>query len=367
MGLSEDIKALGVALAPPEEGWADPAPFTALLDPRLRTTYSPRQSWGDWRGFGPAPAVEEPTEWARLWDPAEPEPLGSSLAPNPKRPARYGLSGMPSAARRQIWRALALLEEMKRSLSFWTVTLPDEAISELHRRGTLAAFQDRLRKELTRRLKVQGMCPLVLGVAELQPQRTRAQGRPAPHWHVVFLNKRQPHCDWVLTPADLDGVIDAALQTAGIRGANLASAGGVESIRKSVKAYLAKYMSKGSTDTERWIGHTYENLIPHQWWFWTMELRAWVLEHVLPVAFPFLAWVHARREQLQRLELLSWRVVPLADPAAPLTVEINWLSCGKLARLVALWHEDLEDERLLAQWEAGRLLREWAQGAPAGV
>jgi hypothetical protein len=162
-------------------------------------------------------------------------------------------------------------------------------------------------------------------------------------------------------------VISAALQTAGIQGANLTSAGGVESIRKSVKAYLAKYMSKGSTDTERWIGHTYENLIPHQWWFWTMELRAWVLEHVLPVAFPFLAWVHARREQLQRLELLSWRVVPLADPAAPLTVEINWLSCGKLARLVALWHEDLEDERLLAQWEAGRLLREWAQGAPAGV
>jgi hypothetical protein len=88
---------------------------------------------------------------------------------------------------------------------------------------------------------------------------------------------------------------------------------------------------------------------------------------VLPVAFPFLLWVHGRREKLQALELLQWRVIPLPDPRAPLTIEINWLSCGKLARLLALWMEDAADVAMLAGWEAARLVREWFSPDPAGL
>lgn len=359
MGLSSDLRALGEVLAPEEAQHGDPEVPTAFLDPRLRTTYSPRVTWGEWRGFAPAPPVEKPREWARLWDPAEPDELGSSLAPNPKRPPRYGLQGMPPAGRRNVWRALALLEEMRPLLSFWTVSLPPEALGPLAKGDALPTFQDRLRKELVRQLGAAGLPSLVVGVVELQPQRSKREGRPVPHWHLVFQGRRDRQSPWALSREVLDGVILSALQSAGIFGADLTAAGNVQGVRRSVRAYLSKYMTKGSGDVAPWLGGPWEALLPRQWWFWSAPLRLWVLLHVLPLAFPFLLWVHARREPLQALGLLRWRVVPLPDSRAPLTVELNWLDCGKLARLVALWLEDSADVALLAGWEAARQVREW--------
>ena len=359
MSLAADLRALGESLAPAPQQWGDPEVPTATLDPRLRTSYSPRVSWHDWRGFAASPEVEKPRQWARLWDPAEPDELGSSLAPNPKRPPRYGLRGMPPAGRRNVWRALALLEEMRPLLSFWTVSLPPEALGPLAKGDAMPTFQDRLRKELVRQLGAAGLPSLVVGVVELQPQRSKREGRPVPHWHLVFQGRRDRWSPWALSREVLDGVILSALQSAGIFGADLTAAGNVQGVRRSVRAYLSKYMTKGSGDVAPWLGGAWEALLPRQWWFWSAPLRVWVLQHVLPLAFPFLLWVHARREALQRLGLLGWRVMPLPDPRAPLTIEVNWLDCGKLARLVALWQEDRDDCRLLAGWEAARQIREW--------
>jgi len=367
MGLSADLLALGDALAPEEAQYGDREIPTASLDPRLRTTYSPRVSWGEWRGFAPAPSEEGAPEWARLWDPAPPDELGSSLAPNPKRPPRYGLQGMPAAGRRNVWRALALLEELRPLLAFWTITLPDEALEHLQRTDGLPAFQDRIRKELARQLENRGLPPMVVGVVELQPDRTRHQARPAPHLHIVYRAKRHRWQGWALSPEELDEIIRAALHTVGCFGARLGSAGRVEPIYKSVRAYMSKYMTKGGNDTARWVGTRFEALLPRQWWFWTDPLRYWVLQHVLPLAFDFLLWVHWRRDQLQALELLKWRVLPLSDPRAPLTIEVNWLGCGKLAQLSAMWQEDRDDCRLLAEWEASRQVREWFSPDPAAA
>jgi hypothetical protein len=73
-----------------------------------------------------------------------------------------------------------------------------------------------------------------------------------------------------------------------------------------------------------------------------------VLLHVLPVAFPFLAWVHEHREQIQARELAIFRVLDLEDPRAPITYEVNWQECEKVAHLLYLWQTDA--------WEA-----EWAR------
>ncbi|MFN9908511.1 MAG: hypothetical protein ACK56F_20675, partial [bacterium] len=79
-------------------------------------------------------------------------------------------------------------------------------------------------------------------------------------------------------------MIRAALATAGVQapaeiGAEvwLAQAGNVQQVRKSVRAYLAKYMTKGGNDTAPHVGGKWEGLLPRQWWFWTRPLRAWVL------------------------------------------------------------------------------------------
>ena len=352
MGLSSDLLALGAAVEPDEAQWGEPDIPTAWLCPRLRTTYSPRASWVEWKGFGEAPKASMP-EWARVWEPGPTAlALGLSLAPNSKRPPRYGLRGLPAAGRKQVWRSLALLEEMRPLLSFWTISLPSEAMSELARSGTLAQFQDRVRKELVRLLQAAGLPALVVGVAELQPKRSRAEGRPCPHWHIVFQGRRDRRSPWALSRADLDGVIAAGLATAGVPGLDLRSAGNVQQVKRSVRAYLSKYMTKGSGDCSRWVGTAHENLIPHQWWFWSRPLRAWVLEHVLPIAFPFLAWVHEHRDALVERGLLAVRRLDLSDPRAPVTYEISWLSCGHLAQLVFIWQTAAWDE---GWWRGFRL------------
>jgi len=348
MGLSSDLRALGETLAPEEAQWGDPEIPTALLCPRLRTTYSPRLSWAEWKGFGAAHAASMP-EWSRVWDYGPPAAaLGLSLAPNSERPARYGLQGLPSPGRKNVWRALALLEEMRPLLSFWTISLPSESLTALALAGTLPAFQDRVRRELSRLLIKAGLPDLVVGVAELQPKRSRAEGRPCPHWHVVFQGRRNRGAGWALNREQLDGVIGAALASAGAPVPDLSTAGNVQQVKKSVRAYLSKYMTKGSGDCAQWVGTDQEALIPHQWWFWTRRLRAWVLEHILPLAFPFLAWVHANREAIADQGLARFRVLDLPDPRAPLTFEINWLDCSSVAQLAYLWQLDEWD----ASWHS---------------
>jgi hypothetical protein len=127
----------------------------------------------------------------------------------------------------------------------------------------------------------------------------------------------------------------------------------VQQVKRSVRAYLSKYMTKGSADCARWVGSSHENLIPHQWWFWTRRLRAWVLEHVLPMAFPFLAWVHEYREQIAALGLAQFRTIDLSDPRAPLTFEVNWLEPANVAQLLYLWQTDEWD----AEWRRQYRLR----------
>jgi hypothetical protein len=354
VSLSADLLALGEQLAPPEEQWGDPELPAVVLCPRLRTTYSPRVSW---RGFAPDPE-EGPgpsmPEWARVWDPGPPAPdLGSSLAPNPKRPPRYGLTGLTGNGRRQIWRALSLLEELRGMLSFWTITLPDEALQQLQELDALPVFQDRLRKELVRLLELRGLVPLVVAVVELQPERTAAQGRPAPHWHVVFQGSRRRWRGWVMRPADLDRIIAAALESAGVIGCDLRAAGQVEPVKRSVRAYMAGYMTKKQVNPAPHVGGPWEGLLPRQWWFWSRAMRLEVLRHILPMAFEFLWWCHRHREGIQARELAQFRVLELPDPRAPVTYEVDWGSCEQLAQLVTIWQLDAWD----AQWSRTQRLR----------
>lgn len=350
MGLSTDLLALGALVEPPELEWGEPEPAPAWLCPRLRTTYSPRVAWRNPAGPG-ADAPGGRPEWSRVWEPGPPAPaLGLSLAPNSKRPPRYGLQGMPAAGRKFVWRALALLEEMRPLLSFWTISLPTESLIGLSEADSLPTFQDRVRKELSRLLRAAGLPDLVVGVAELQPARSRAAGMPCPHWHIVFQGRRDKRSPWALSKAQLDGVIAAALASAGVRGPDLRAAGNVQQVRRSVRAYLAKYMTKGSGDTSRWIGSAWEALIPRRWWFATRACRFMTLRHVLPMALGFIAWVHEHRDPIAARGLARFRQIDLSDPRAPATWEVNWIDCPTLARLIGLWHVDLWESEWLRQY-----------------
>ena len=135
----------------------------------------------------------------------------------------------------------------------------------------------------------------------------------------------------------------------------LRSAGNVQQVKKSVRAYLSKYMTKGGNDTAPFLGGEWEGLLPRQWWFWSRPLRDWVLQHILPLAFPFLCWIHLYRQELQELGLVRMRVLDLPDPRAPLTYEVNWLDLDHLAEVIRIWQDDEWD----ADWHRNFRLTQW--------
>lgn len=356
MSLSADLLALAALLNPEHlQEWGEPD-SPGKLCPRLRTTYSPRVTW---RGFAPDPKeldkAPSQREWARLWDPPDPADLGSSLAPNLNRPARYGLQGMPSAGRRSVWRALALMEEHRQCLAFWTVTLGPSEIRALAEADALPRFQSRLRQLLSRLLRSKGLPPYVVGICEIHPKRSQAAGAPIPHWHVVFHGRKTRNHPWALTKATLDGVIGRALATAGVHGADLKAAGNVQPVRRSVRAYLATYLTKKAVDPRPWVGTAGEALIPRQWWFWSRETCALVVRHILPIAFDFLRWCHDHRDAIQARGLAQFRLLDLPDPRAPATWEVNWGECANVAQLLAAWQLDQWD----ADWQLSERIRQW--------
>lgn len=146
---------------------------------------------------------------------------------------------------------------------------------------------------------------------------------------------------------------------AGLEGqAFLKAAGNVQQVKKSVRAYLSKYMTKGGNDVEPHLGGPWEALLPRQWWFWSKPLRGYVLEHVFPIVFPFLRWVHQNRQELEEAGLIRVRILNLPDPRAPMTFEVNWLSPEHCAQVVGVWQEDEWD----AEWHGHARVAAWLRG-----
>jgi hypothetical protein len=254
---------------------------------------------------------------------------------------------MPPEARKKISRSLAALEENRRLLAFWTVTFNGADLDAIALAGSLEVFQDRLRKELLRQLKRHGLPPTVVGVVEIQGERSAREGRPAPHFHVVFQGRRRRDKVWRLSKVVLDGVIVSALGSAGVVAESAGNRGNVQGVKKSVRAYLSKYLTKGSSSVSGFRGFWAERLIPRQWWFMSNELLALVRRHVTPIDGGFVRWVHENRTDLEEAGFLRIRKLHLDDPRAPTTWEVNFLSPVHLAELLVVWDE----EQWQDQWE----------------
>jgi hypothetical protein len=341
-----DLASLAPALAPPGHRGPSRGAAGPQLCPRLMTTYSPRVSWR--RATAP-----DTTPWhdgmlleGDLWAAQPPGSPGFISPAKSEKRGRYGLFGLRSQGRREIWRSLKLLEDLRPQLFFWTVTLPDQALAEIERGSGWAVFQDRVRKELHRLLTDRLGHVLMIGVAEVQEKRLKNHGTYAPHLHVAFVGKRRGWNRWAFDHGDLDRIIVAAAMTAGASRFDSKAAGNVAPVRASVCAYMAKYMTKGADPTL--CGLRRENLIPHQWWFRSAELLRWVSDHVFPIALEFLAWVHERRRALVDAGLIQHQQVEGLPESAPICWRVDWRGPPELAEVIALWQESVWDAEWLA-------------------
>lgn len=342
LSLTEALGALASAAAPSGEAHADPGASGPKLCPRFITTYSPRVDWprpggvpaGDWQGHN---------RWQRLqWVPEPPGSPGFISPAKSVQRGRYGLSGLTSNGRREIWRSLKLLEEYRAQMFFWTITLPDAALAGIEAGRGWAGFQDRVRHELVRLLVERLGVAMVVGVAEVQPKRLRNRGTFAPHLHVAFVGKRKGWYRWAFDHSDLDRIIERAAVAAGSPPFRASAAGQVEPVRASVAAYMAKYMTKGSQDVTSAL--TRLDLVPRQWWFRSQAVCDWVRRSIFPLALGFVAWVHEQRRGLEDRGLIRHQQVQGLPESAPICWRVDWRGPPQLAEVLALYQEWL--------WEA---------------
>jgi hypothetical protein len=202
-------------------------------------------------------------------------------------------------------------------------------------------FQSAIRHRLVRALRRRGLRPLVVGVVELHPKRSAAEGRPCPHIHVAFVGRTHRRARWALTTADLDLIICKALIAAQCFDLDVRAAGNVQPVRQSVGAYLSHYLKKSHSSSMVCLGPP--SLVPRQWFFQSRPLLQMVRHLTIRLPLPFVAFIHERWSVLSERGWGEWQQVEIPDPRAPAVFSILWESVAAVAAAVAWWQESVWD------------------------
>lgn len=234
---------------------------------------------------------------------AELSRLGLSLPRNSQNRSRTGLKGITTHGKKQIRWSCRLLEEMRKRIAMWTVSLPDEDYPELAQSGGWPKFQRRVIDLLVRYLKAHGDEAVVIAVVEVGPKRLARTGMPMPHIHVLTTGwgRRHPEGGWLLSPDRMDDLVSKAAQYAGLPLRERPACSQVAPVLHSVASYMSKYLTKEMPAGSEWEQSDFSSLIPHQWWNQSEACRALVHGCIfkLPPAFAaFVVRCHGKLEAL---------------------------------------------------------------------
>ena len=196
---------------------------------------------------------------------------------------------------------LTLMEDFRERLTFGTCSLPDEALHAMAGTDRWPRFQRRYIDLITQHLKEHGDEALVVAVVEIGDIRAKRTGRPMPHIHFVCSGrgKRKKNGRWLFDRADHDRIIAKAAQYAGLGRINLAAAGNIQPVRKSVKNYVSKYLTKQAPVKDVDLGDGYDDLIPHQWWNRSESACALLEGHLFKLPQGFAAFLVQRQRMLE--------------------------------------------------------------------
>jgi len=164
--------------------------------------------------------------------------------------AKRGSKGISTAQRRLVSNCCYLLEEKygKDCLGLMTLTLPAFAnFADLLL--ICSNWADLIRKfiqELKRILKRRGFPESMVWTTEIQEDRYRDSGTVAPHLHLIYVGKRHRYDkQWAISKVEVRSLWERILGNLLDRPITCQAATRVERPRKSLKAEMGKYMSKG--------------------------------------------------------------------------------------------------------------------------
>lgn len=176
-------------------------------------------------------------------------PLGSSNAVISHKRAKRGSNGITGRQRRVLKWALASLEKRSphKTLVFATLTVPTVTPEEC------AIVQDRWPKivknfvqELKRELRRNSLDGVVLGCTEIQSERYRREGLAVPHLHLCYRGRKSARGPWAISYEWIRETFVRVLRNStGLVFGYSRAVENVQCVKRSVVAYLSKYLSKG--------------------------------------------------------------------------------------------------------------------------
>jgi len=328
-----------------EAAWAGRPPaagFTPTVDPRLVASYSSRL-----HSPTPPPWQAEPDPF---WGPPKVPPSDREAAADPGLVgcaqfdhfaipnSRYGFKGLTAKGKARLQQGSCLLEERRACCGFWTIALPDVVLAGIRDLDTWPAFQSSIRRRLARLLRQCGVTAQLVGVVEIHPKRSAEAGQALPHLHVLFRGKEHRWQQWALSPADLDLIVRWAIWDADVFYTGPLTGCQVEPVKKSVRRYMAKYITKGVEDSQ--VGsmdNSDVRLIPRQWHFSSREVIELIKATTKPLPSDFLCFLLDRRKANSKGQLYHAHQLEISDPRAPVIWRIAWRSPWALFLTVEAW------------------------------
>lgn len=251
-------------------------------------------------------------------------PVKSHTSP-PKPPEERERKGQAftSYGRRMVRNAAWWLQDFcgRRSLSFLTATLPDEAIALMELRGSFSRDWSEIIRQfeqwVKRRLKAAGLLEIVVGVTEVQEGRWERTGKVGLHLHWVFQGRKNQKSNWAIRPEQFQ---EAWLRiVSNVVGGKIESksATRVEQVKKSVENYLSKYMSKGGKVINDIVEAGKLDQLPTAWWNVTHALRRIIKRAIKSVSDDAKNCLFESREELQAQGIIQWGYVHEIDYIEP--------------------------------------------------
>lgn len=207
----------------------------------------------------------------------------NSHEPPPR--AAYGLKGLTVNGRKMIRSGCYLLEQRlgRGDCVMVTLTVPELDIdSRVAVAKGWGILTNRLVQYLTRELVSQGRKPTIIGCVEIQSGRLAKYSQGYLHLHLIAPAHSNMGRTWAIDSGDLLAWWASALER--IVGHSLPHRPRIETaiVEKSVEAYLAKYLSKGSSEElDAFIADLGEECVPGQWWFCSAPMRHAIIDNTM--------------------------------------------------------------------------------------
>lgn len=224
---------------------------------------------------------------------------------------RNGLKGMTLALKRQIRSGCVLMETIwgLDCLSFLTCTVPVKGYD--HRREINLNWKQIVRKfiqELKRLLDRKGLPLELIWITELQPKLLIEQGTISPHLHIVFVGRNSKRDNWAISPTEIRNLWNRLIANH-YKGRSFDGSAStrIERLRKSVRNYMSKYMSKGGINLiELALEKGLEEQIPECWGRVSTGLKNMIEAAIEKLSIPLTNYIEKNLDRLKELGYILW-------------------------------------------------------------